>query len=56
MCKEVLEIVQSEMVSHDIVCTLQLKEGYRKLGVEWTELDPSRVKQIVSFAQFAVSG
>lgn len=47
-CLEVMDIVQSEMLSHDIICKFEVKQGYRDLGVCWAELDPSRVQQVVS--------
>jgi hypothetical protein len=48
LCMEVLEIVQSEMLTHDIICRFKVDDGYHKLNIDWAELDPSRVKQVVS--------
>jgi signal transduction histidine kinase len=48
MCLEVMDIMQSEMLAHDISCKFDVKRGYRALGVCWAELDPSRVQQVVS--------
>jgi hypothetical protein len=47
-CLEVMDIMQSEMLAHDIICKFEVKPGYRALGVRWAELDPSRVQQVVS--------
>jgi len=43
-----MDILQSEMLTHDIIFKFIVKQGYRGLGVCWAELDPSRVQQIVS--------
>jgi signal transduction histidine kinase len=48
MCLEVIDILQSEMLTHDIICKFKVKQGYRALNVSWAELDPSRVQQVVS--------
>ena len=48
MCLEVIDIVQGEMLAHDIICKFEVKQGYRNLGVSCAELDPSRVQQVVS--------
>jgi len=43
-----MDILQSEMMTNDIICKFEVKQGYRALGVSWVELDPSRVQQVVS--------
>jgi len=48
MCLEVMDILQSEMMTNDIICRFEVKQGYRALGIGWAELDPSRVQQVVS--------
>jgi signal transduction histidine kinase len=48
MCLEVMDILQSEMLTHDIICKFEVRQGYRALDVSWAELDPSRVQQVVS--------
>ena len=42
-----MDIVQSEMLAHDIIFKFEVKQGYRDLRVQWAELDPSRVQQVV---------
>jgi len=48
MCLEVMDILQSETLTHDIICKFEVKQGYRALDVSWAELDSSRVQQVVS--------
>lgn len=55
MCLEVMDILQSEMMTNDIICKFEVKQGYRALGVSWAELDPSRVQQVVSREWFFVN-
>jgi hypothetical protein len=46
-CLDVVDIVQSEMLANDIIFNFVIKDGFKNLGVNWVEVDPSRVKQVV---------
>jgi hypothetical protein len=36
------------MEGKGIQCDFEVKQGFRERGFEWFELDPARVKQVVS--------
>lgn len=46
--EEVMQIYHNELTSKDIECTLDVRPAYRNCGSDWFDLDPARVKQVVS--------
>lgn len=48
VCLDVFEIVKTEMLTNDIICSFEVKPGYRDLALDWVDVDHSRVRQIVS--------
>jgi signal transduction histidine kinase len=46
--EEVIQMYENEMEGKGIQCDFEVKQGFQGCGFEWFELDPARIKQVVS--------